>query len=289
LLGWFVRPRDAAPVRQDVTRSVGRVVLWTLVGLVFLRGFTEILHPNATELMVRGPGVFSPVGQEERAFAVSFARRYLTAPAQHEETRARSLARYLAEGLSGPGTLVSSGSTGAAVVQATVARESQVDEARVLLTVAAEMADRRTLYLTVPVARDARGGLVVYDLPALSPPPPRAAVAATATAPLAGQELEAISDLVRRFLRAYLGGESAAALNYFLRPGVRLASISPPLRLVAVDEIGEESRQGPSRVVIATTRVLEPASGALYPLRYRMRVIRLDRWYVASVDGGLRA
>ena len=51
-----------------------------------------------------------------------------------------------------------------------------LDDSHALVTVAAA-ATGGTQYLTVPVARDARGGLVVSDLPSLAAPPARASVA----------------------------------------------------------------------------------------------------------------
>ena len=56
-----------------------------------------------------------------------------------------------------------------------VARVARVDDSHALVTVAAS-ATGGTRYLTVPVARDARGGLVVSDLPSLAAPPARASV-----------------------------------------------------------------------------------------------------------------
>ena len=55
----------------------------------------------------------------------------------------------------------------------------RLDEGRALVTVAATVVggSASTRYLTVPVARDARGGLVVYDLPSFSAPPARGQVA----------------------------------------------------------------------------------------------------------------
>ena len=46
------------------------------------------------------------------------------------------------------------------------------------------------------------------------------------------------------------------------------------------------------REVLATVRARDAATGAAYGLRYRLRLVREDRWLVAAVnhdpEGGLR-
>ena len=39
-----------------------------------------------------------------------------------------------------------------------------------------------------------------------------------------------------------------------------------------------------SAVVLVTVRARDPRSGAIYRLRYRVALVRADRWYVASVN-----
>src|SRR5205823_10667211 len=81
---------------------------------------------------------------------------------------------------------------------AAVARWAVVDSSRALITVAVDGGR----YLTVPVARDGAGGLVVYDLPSFAAPPARGHVAATSVDPLSGSERDAIVDVVGRYLKA---------------------------------------------------------------------------------------
>jgi hypothetical protein len=72
-------------------------------------------------------------------------------------------------------------------------------------------------------------------------------------------------------------------------PGVPVAATAGGLRLLSVDSI---TQMGPTssgrRVVLASARVRDLQSRASYELRYRVLLVRRDRWYVASVDRGGR-
>lgn len=182
---------------------------------------------------------------------------------------------------------MSSRGPGAAVAEAMVAREIPLGNSRALLTVAAFMSDGRTRYLTVPVARDDRGGLVVYDLPSFSAPPAAGAVEAPAVMQLSGADGAVVTDLTERFLRAYLHGEDESALAYFLRPDVHVAPMPAGLSVEAIEEVGRlDASRANGIQVAATVRVHEAATGATYRLRYRLTLERRDRWYVTAIAGG---
>lgn len=266
--------------------AVGRFLLWACVALVFVRGLGAILSsPQTTARPASShsaPASFPD--SEARAFASAFASAYLTVSPGHETQHARAVDSFLAQGLSDQAAVrVPPRGPGVSVAQAMVAREVSLGDSRALLTVATLMSDGRTVYLTVPVARDSAGGLVVDDLPSFSAPPPHAAVAAQAPVPLTDADSGAISDVTSRFLRAYLEGADAGTLAYFLAPGARVASMPPGLRVVSIGEIARES--GASRVSVAV-QVRDERSRAIYALRYELALIERDRWYVEAVAGG---
>ena len=92
------------------------------------------------------------------------------------------------------------------VASVMVARTARLDARHALVTVAATVEGAPgTRYLTVPVARDDAGGLVVSDLPSFAAAPARASLEQPTTEPLAVAERAAITPVVARFLRAYLG------------------------------------------------------------------------------------
>ncbi len=277
-------------VRQSsVLRTAGRLALWACVGLVFLRGLGAILGGprSAARPASSHSRLASLPDGDARAFAASFARVYLTVSPGHEAQHARAVDLFLAQGLSDQAAvIVPSRGPGVSVAQAMVAREVSLGDSRALLTVAASMSDGRTVYLTVPVARDGDGGLVVDDLPSLSAPPPRGSVAVQAPSPLTDADAGAIGDVTGRFLRAYLDGADAGTLAYFLAPGARVASMPPGLRVESVGEVAGEPGGGLTRVVSVAVQVRDDASGAVYALRYRLTLIERDRWYVEAVAGG---
>lgn len=271
-------------------RFVGRCVLWGAIGLVLLRGVGAIVSDPSTDGSRGDTSAAEAVSfpdDEARAFAVRFTRAYLDIPPDGGGAHDRA-ASFLADDLSDRAAItVPRRSPGAKVAWATVAREASLGGSRALLTVAALMADGASRYVTVPIARDAHGGLVVSGLPSFSPPPPRADVDSRDVEPLAGPGAAAIGDLVERFLREYVAGADRAALSYLLLPGATVAPVPTGLRVVGVDGL-EQASSTPAgrRSVIASVRVRESSTGAIYPLAYRLDVARRDRWYVAAVAGG---
>lgn len=285
------RSGDGARGSVDgAVRAGGRVALWVLIAVVLVRGVGAILSGNHPEA---GSGQSSvrverfPDG-EARAFAVRFVSAYLDG--SRGDVRSGSVGEFLAEGLSdSAGEFAPRRGPGAQVAWAMVAREVPLGGSRALLTVAVLLVDGRTRYVTVPVAGDERGGLAVFEPPSFSPPPPRGAVDARQPAPLSGASAEAIVDLTSRFLRSYLSGASAAALEYFQAPGTRLAPMTDGLEVVSIDRVdglGPPGARGRRRAVLAAVQVRERATGTVYALAYRVTVVRRDRWQVAGVAGG---
>lgn len=268
---------------------VGRCVLWGAIGLVLLRGVGAIVTDPATDGS-RGDTIADAAGfpdDEARAFAVRFTRAYLDIPPDGDGSHDRAAA-FLADDLSDRAAItVPRRSPRARVAWATVAREVPLGDSRALLTVAALMADGASRYVTVPVAQDGRGGLVVSGLPSFSPPPTRADLDGEMVEPLTGPPAGPIGELVERFLREYVAGADRAALSYLLLPGARVAPLPAGLRVVGVDGLEQTtSTTGRRRSVVASVRVRESSTGAIYPLAYRLDVARRDRWYVAAVAGG---
>lgn len=275
--------------QRGLLRSGGRIVLWVLLVVVLVRGVGDILSGSA-----RPPGAPWGVaarrsfpGSEAAAFAVGFARAYLTWRPGEPERHARAVGDFLASGLRDrAAALLPRRGPGERVAQATVARESNLGGARALVTVVCFLADGNTRYLTVPVARDPGGRVVVFDLPALSAPTPIADAAAAEPQPLTGEQAGSMSDVVRRFLAAYLGGGGPHDLTSFLAPGASVASMPTGLELVSIGQVGQSGKATAARVpVAALVRVHDRGSGAIYSLRYRLELVRRERWYVAAVGG----
>jgi hypothetical protein len=287
--------RESAPrsTPGGLLKGLGRVALWSVVVLLLLRGAADLLAVEPTAPATPAPRAAAATwpDDEARAFAVAFARAYLgwspRRPAEYE----RGLRGFVSPELAGSLVPELAGRGREQTVQtAAVARTARVGADRALVTVAATVDAERpaTRYLTVPVARDAGGGLVVYDLPSFAAPPAGAQIPAPEVEPLTGVDRAAIEDVLARFFRAYLGGD-AGELAYLMPAGVRIGALEQPHRLdglVSIAQLGQPARDG--RDVLATVRARDEATGAVYPLRYRVRLVRRDRWYVAAVNNATR-
>jgi hypothetical protein len=268
---------------------VGRVVLWAFVGLVLIRGLGAIFGGGeATDRSTdAAAGERRFPDDEARAFAVRFTHTYLGGSKQEPEAYRRAVAAFLAEDLhERTATVLPETRSGARVVWATVARESALERSRALITVAVSTGDA-VRYLTVPVARDHAGGLVVFDLPSLSAAPSRGAVDVPEPVALPEAQARPITDLVTRFLTAYVSGGDRAALAYLLSPGARLVQMSRGLQVVEVEQVARDrypARRGVA--VVALVRVRDRATDAELVLRYRLTVVERERWYVQVVAGG---
>ena len=288
------RPAAAEHSRHSTTgasalRGLGRAVLWGTVLLLLARGAGDVLASGSGE---PSPPVSAPAGptfpdDDARAFAADFARAYLTYSPRHPDYHALAVRRFLSGELDDSAALElpERGPT-QTVDQVTVARAQALARDRALITVAATVSSRTvtTRYLTVPVARDATGGLVVYDYPSFSAPPTRGNVEQPQSERLDGRDQREIEDVLRRFLAAYFAGRSDD-LAYFLPAGVSLGALGERyelLELLSVAQVGEE--QGSRRNVLATVRARDTETGAVYVLRYRVGLERRDRWYVASIN-----
>ncbi|HEU4705595.1 MAG TPA: conjugal transfer protein [Solirubrobacterales bacterium] len=263
----------------SVLRAVGRVALWALVGLLLLRGISGVLtEPRPAD---RGAAAHGSVSDPATAaFAVRFARTYLSEPSP------QALAPFLAPGVSTPAP-VGTGN-GAKVEQAEVAGIRDLGGGQAIVTVACELGDARTLYLAVPIVREGAAEVAAQGVPAVVAGPAGVGGSVEAPSALAGSEAGAINELVRRFLPAYFSATTPGDLAYLLTPG---ATVTPPgggfelLAVASVKQIG--GGEGARRTAIATAQVRDAASGAVYPLAYRLQLLRRDRWYVEAVEGAL--
>jgi hypothetical protein len=285
----LIRPRTPG----ELLARLGRLVLWLAVVLLLARGAADLFatHRPTTRPGRTGERVVWP-DDAARAFAVEFASAYLHHSGGDEPgDYARRLAGFASAELAAElvPRLEDRGSR-QAVQAATTAGSVPVDDRRALVRVAVRIAVAEgvtTRLVTVPVARDDRGGLVVYDLPSFAPPVSRAQAARPQSQPLPAADRAEIEDVLARFLRAYLAG-AADDLTYLVPPGVRIDAVAGRLELasrVAVAEPVPAARSRDGRLVLATVQARDVETRAVYALRYRVRLVRRDRWYVADING----
>jgi hypothetical protein len=294
---WRPRRRElAVPLTGgELLARFGRLVLWATVAVVLVRGLGDILASPASTPTVRTHQRTGDVWPNDaaRAFAVEFATACLHQAAQEDAGGyARRVAGFGSSELASElAPQLDLGGPGQAVRSATVAGSTALDAGHALVTVAATVATDdavTTRYLTVPVARDAAGGLAVYDLPSFAAAPTRASVEPATGEPLVGDERARVEDVVGRFLRAYLAGDTGG-LSYLVPPGTRVAAAAGRFELVELGTITSISgAAGGERVVLVRVEARDALSRALYALRYRVALVRRDRWYVAEINGAGR-
>jgi len=259
-------------------RGIGRAAIWVLVGLLLVRGVASVASTAPTQ---PAAPMAAGVGEEQasESFAVRFARAYLADPS------ARALAPFLAEGARiGSGRPPQDGVS--PVAQAEVSGTEELGGGTAVLTVACELRDARTLYLAVPIARSGVGEVAALGAPSIVAAPGVAGADSDRPQPLAGPDAGSIQALVTKFLPAYLAASEASDLSYLLAPGAAIQPLSGALRFVSVSGVTQlGSGEGPRRSILAAARVSDPATGAAYPLVYRLDLVKSARWYVRAIQG----
>jgi hypothetical protein len=262
-------------------KRLGRALLWCVVAVLLLRGAADLLaveQPAPVAREVQAPAPVWPDDQA-RAFAQDFARAYLTWPP-------RGLEHFVAPELqSSIVPELRERGPEQAVEAVTVARTASIDSRRALITVAATL-ESGTRYLAVPVAHDGRGGLVVYDLPSFAAPPALGELTPAPLEPVTGAERAGIEDVLNRFFRAFLSGESDD-LEYLVPAGTRIGALEQEHELLGLVSVAlARPAAGRTRDVLATVRARDVETRAIFSLKYRVRLVRGDRWYVAAINRG---
>jgi hypothetical protein len=260
-------------------RSAGRLAIWVAIGLLLVRGAAATFA--APQKTTAGPMV-APGEEVVAATAERFARLYL------EEPDPKVLQPYLVAGARiGAGQPPSA--AGAEVAQADVVETSDIGGGRVVVTVSCELRDSRTLYLAVPIVRHGSGEAAVLGAPSIVAMPAPAGFDHESPRPIAGPEAGAITELVGKFLPAYLSSADWRELSYLLIPGAEIIPLGGQVELVRVGDVQQlGGGEGPRRDLLVSAWVEEPVRGATYPLGYRLEVLRRGgRWYVSAVEGAV--
>ena len=98
---------------------------------------------------------------------------------------------------------------------------------------------------------------------------------------------EEIAKLVIRFIDAYASTGRPADLVYFVAPGSEVTPLGG-FDLVGEPDVAQLDDGETQRTVTARVRLKDQATGVVYPLRYRLELVRRQRWFVAGVQGTSR-
>jgi hypothetical protein len=265
--------------RLRLARELPRYLLCaaSIAGLVASARFA-IAPPSdrAAAAVTRAP---APSDQAAEAYAVLFARRYLTWNAGEPQASAQALEPFLGPALE-PGSLVQLPASGQQRVEwAEVAQSREPAPAEHVYTVAAQTDAAGLVYVTVAVARAADGGLALAGYPAFVGPPD-----AAPAQPLAhGREVDdpELVTVVRRVLSNYLSA-SASELEADLAAGARVSlPVGLSLSLLSLQRL-DWALEG--NAVLATVQARD-ARGVRYTLAYELNVVRQQgRWEVSAVQ-----
>ena len=214
-----------------------------------------------------------------RAFALQFARAYLSYDAERPAARSRALAPFLSDAVDADvGFFPAGGSQ--AVIWAEVASDQPALTGGRAITVAAAI-DTQPLpvYLTVPVAHERGGPLSLLGYPAFVGAPATSREApAVSRSPVEDERLRAVA---ARALRNYLAG-SAQNLKADLAPGAEVTLPTLSLRVRSMGRLDWLGRSG-ARAVLASVEAIDER-GATYTLAYELGIAIRDRPYVDFIE-----
>jgi hypothetical protein len=229
-----------------------------------------------------GPGaVAARAAQLDRAaegYAVLFARRYLNWNAAEPLESQHALESYTGSGFESDAGLVPP-STGEQQVQwAEVVQMREPSVGEHVYTVAAQTDTAGLLYLTVPVQRNASGGLSLSGYPAFVGPP--SSGPAHGVAGLREVDAAGLATVVQRALRNYLAG-AGAELAADLTAGAQVSLPTMALDLESVQRLDWAPGGGAVEAVVQA----RDARGAQYTLAYELDVLLSDgRWELSAVQ-----
>lgn len=233
----FIGKKNSFKVETLIFQRIGRVILWALIILLFLRAATSLFHPsemdavnNAINQYITSTEYKNRVEPEARAFAERFAVEYFThkgVMGDYEKRLSKFFPSYI--NISGPG--FSQNNITTEVLRATSysvdwVSENQMNVAvalKVLYTTETKKEDEikrevqeSDVYLMVPVM-EREGRYIVEDLPGVIPEPVKADISASYFQGIAldGNVTREVKEVLENFFRTYYSG-NAGEISYYM-------------------------------------------------------------------------
>lgn len=227
--------------RIRLARELPRYLLSAAAAFGLLASARYALDPPRPSALPAGSNMARPADRAAEAYAVLFARRYLTWEAARPQADAQALEPFLGSGMEPDAGVILPASGEQHVEWAEVAQAREPASGEHVYTVAAQTDTAGLVYLTVDVARSAGGTLELDGYPAFVGPP--AAGPGSPHRPSREVSEPALEAVVTRALHNYLGdasGELAADLS----PGARVSLPALSLTLESLQRL-EWSGRGP--------------------------------------------
>jgi hypothetical protein len=253
-----------------------RYLAFGVLVLLLLLGLRSLFFSPAASAPARAAAT---ADAPSRAFALQFARAYLTYDVDRPAVRSRALAPFLSDAVDAQAGVFAAGGRQEVIWAEVASDQAALTGGRAITVAAALDTQPLPIYLTVTVAHE-RGGplsLVGYPAfvgaPAISRDPP-----SVRQSPVDDDELTAV---VARALRNYLGA-SAQNLKADLAPGAAVTLPTLPLRVRSVGRIDWLGSSG-ARAVLATVEAVD-ARGTTYTLAYELGIAIRDRPYIDFIE-----
>ena len=270
---------------------VGRVLVWAAIVVVVLAGLAWVVDQidggESNAQPAAAPTTPTWPDDAARAYAVRFARVYLSRDPAHPSRYDRALRRFMPDDVAAQAEPDYEGKGARADVTSAavdaVAHDGDMARVTVAATVDVDGAEQEA-FLVVPVARDDQGGLAVVDVPALAAGPVAASNAPAADAEPLARDAAAVQDVLARFFRAYLAGDAAGAASYAV-PGARLGALPSPVKFGDVLSVDLRRDGSDWMDLLVRVRAQEEATGATVTLRYAVGMKLGEKWFVGSVEG----
>lgn len=271
-----MRPGGLTERAAALRAAAPRYLALGVLGLLLLLGLRSLILPPSSPAPARAAVT---ADAPSRAFALQFARAYLSYDVERPGARARALAPFLSSAVNADaGLLPAEGRQ--EVLWAEVASDQPALTGGRAITVAAAISTQPLpVYLTVTVAHERGGPLSLVGYPAFVGAPAIGRDAPSVSR--SSVEDAQITAVVARALRNYLAG-SAQNLSADLAPDAAVTLPTLPLRLRSLARVEWLGRSG-ARAVLATVEASD-ASGATYTLAYELGIAVRERPYVDFIE-----
>ena len=285
-------------IKTVMFQSIGRVILWTLIIFLFLRGVGTLFVSSETgeaqrliNQFIDEKGYKERVELEAASFAEGFAIEYFTYErgGDYEERLLRYLPSSISLGSPGHGKIRALNSRGYSVewfsgnqlnvsVAVKVLYEIQLQENNETKTQSKE----DEVYIVVPVM-ELEGKYIVEDHPSIVPAPTKAEVS-TIFYSGAGPDsavVNEIKEVLESFFKTYYSG-SPGEISYYMHENKRVSGLEGRYQLnrlenVRVYDIGIQDEH----LVIAELTITDSMSGILYKQGYHIQLIKVNnRYYI---------
>lgn len=275
-----------------------RGMVYTLLGVLIAGGLRNLIAPRHTDVDTLTEQVREQLGEtgfptrSAEAFAIRFAREYLTYSEASKDTRDQTLALYAPDAAAGRFGFAPERDQAVISGPVVAGKPEMIDRNNAVITIAAQVTGGTWLYLAVPVYADESGAMVVSGPPAFVAPPAQADNPGLPGVGPSDSELAdtLIRDVLTGYFTAWARSDSTAVARYTtpdatpeattgLGGAVTLARITS----VKVSRDGGRIREGIVELVWSAEKT------GSYSQSYRITVTQADdgRWYVHDLKGGV--